>query len=173
MKNKTEETLRQLVNLPLWSIGRAGGLVWFAFGVERREVPNCKGKKKIVSEYSLHVQCPWRIRNRNKIIVGYGDRFYASGDDPYREFPEDEPDRIGNNQFDQRASEFIKEYEQKPIIVTSVKADALGGIYLKLTKGYFLDVFPSSSLSTEYWRIFKPDSKEDHFVMTCDGIVIE
>lgn len=173
MKKQVEKIVQQLIGLPLWSIGRAGGLVWFAFGVERREVLLRKGRKKIVSEYSLHLQCPWRIRKRSKIIVGYGDRSYPSGDDPYKEFLETEPDKIGNNQLDQRTLKLIMDHKQSPLIVRSVKSDASGGIYIAFNQGYSLDVFPSSSLSTEYWRFFKPASEEDHFVVTCEGIEIE
>jgi hypothetical protein len=173
MKNQIEKIIQQLIGLPLWSIGRAGGLVWFAFGVERREVLVRRGVKKIVSEYSLHLQCPWRIRGRDKIIVGYGDRSYPSGDDPYKEFSENEPDKIGNNQLDQRTLELIMDHEQSPLIVRSVKADVVGSISIAFNQGYILDVFPSSSLSTEYWRFFRPASKEDHFVVTCKGIEIE
>ncbi len=172
MKRQVEKIIQQLIGLPLWSIGRAGGLIWFAFGVERREVLR-KGRKKIVSEYSLHVQCPWRIRKRNKIIVGYGDRSYPSGDDPYREYSEIEPDKIGDNQLDQRTLKFLGDHEQSPLIVRSVKADAGGSIYITFNQGYTLEVFPSSSLSTEYWRFFRPASEEDHFVVTCEGIEIE
>jgi hypothetical protein len=173
MKKQVEETVQQLIGLPLWSIGRAGGLIWFAFGAERREILLRRGRKKIVSEYSLHIQCAWRIRKRNRIIVGYGDRSYPSGDDPYKEFPETEPDKIGNNQLDQRTLEFLRDHEQSPLIVRSVKADAVGSIYITFNQGYALDVFPSSSLSTEHWRFFRPASEEDHFVVTCEGIEIE
>lgn len=173
MKKQVEKIVQQLIGLPLWSIGRAGGLIWFSFGVERREVLLRKGGKKVVSEYSLHIQCPWRIRKRNKIIVGYGDRSYPSGDDPYKSFSENEPDKIGNNQFDQRASNFLLDHERSPLLVRSVTADAVGGIYITFNQGYTLEVFPSSSLSTEHWRIFRPDSEEDHYVVTCEGIEIE
>lgn len=173
MKKQVEKTIQQLIGLPLWSIGRAGGLIWFAFGVERRNVLLRKGGKKVVSEYSLHIQCPWRIRKRNKIIVGYGDRSHPSGDDLYKKISENEPDKIGNNQFDQRTLKLINDHEQSPLMVRCVKSDAVGSIHITFNQGYILDVFPSSSVCTEHWRLFRPDSEEDHFVVTCEGVEIE
>jgi hypothetical protein len=173
MKDQIEKAIQPLVGLPLWSMGRAGGLIWFAFGVERREVTTRKGSTKIVSEYSLHVQCPWRIRDHSRIFAGHGDRFYPSGDDPYRDFSENELDKIGNNQLDQRASKFMMDHEQSPLIVRFVKADEIGSISIILNQDYSLEIFPSSSLSTEYWRLFRPSSEEDHFVVTCNGVEID
>ena len=173
MKNQIEKVMQQLVGLPLWSMGRAGDLIWFAFGVERREVPTRKGLKKIVSDFSPHVQCPWRIREDGRIIVGHGDLYYPAGDDPYGEFAENPPGRIGANQFDQRALKLMKDYEKSPLIVGAVKADGVGSVSITLNQDHFLDIFPSSSLSTEYWRVFRPSSEEDHFVVTSNGIEID
>jgi hypothetical protein len=72
MKSKIEAFLRCIIGLPLWSIGRAGDIEWFAFGNERREVPGRDNETKIVSEYSF-MQCAWRMQS-DKIIVY--PRFY-------------------------------------------------------------------------------------------------
>ncbi len=45
---------------------------WFAFG-DQREVITRSGETKVVGEYALHVQCPWRIVRGDEIVVGSRD----------------------------------------------------------------------------------------------------
>lgn len=173
MNNQIEQTLQPLIDLPLWSIGRAGSLVWFAFGKERREVSLRDGTKKIISEYALHIQCAWRIRQRNKIIVASGDLFYPPGDRPYDKLQDFDWDGPGGNQLDQRVSKLLDRQNHSLIMVLSIKADETGNICLALNQEYFLDVFPDNSITSEYWRFFKPYSEDKHFVFTTEGIEFE
>jgi hypothetical protein len=170
MKNKIEEIFQQLVALPLWGIGRAGSLEWFAFGVERREILLRDGKTKIVSEYALHVQCPWRIRYQSKLIVASDDRFYPAGDDPHKDLPDFDWDQQGANQLDQGVSRFLAEHGASPLVVEAVNAKEHGDITISLNSEYFLEIFINNSIADEHWRFFKPYSKEEHFVFTSKGI---
>ena len=173
MKSKIEAFLHCLIGLPLWSIGRAGDIEWFAFGNERREVPVRDNETKIVSEYSLHVQCAWRIRNQDKIIVASRDRFYPSGNDPLNNLEEFDWDIPGSNHLDELIFKLLEERSGNPLIVISVRADAVGGVNINLTNGYRLEIFPDDSLPSEYWRFFKPYSEYEHFIITGHGIEFE
>ena len=97
MKNQIEQILQVIIGLPLWSIGRAGDLEWFEIGDERRVIPINNGETKIISEYALHVQCAWRIRNLNQIYVASRDRYYPQGEDPYKDFEKFDWDKPGVN----------------------------------------------------------------------------
>jgi hypothetical protein len=144
--------LRQLVGLPLWSIGKAGSFItWFAFGNNRRTVVRLNGKKKVVSEFSLHVQCAWRIRSKNKIII-------ASSEDQEE------------NQFYKTVKTFLKHQNQGLILVTGIKVDEIGNLSIALNHDSFLEVFPNSIGNTEFWRFFKPYSEESHLFFTANGI---
>jgi hypothetical protein len=170
MKITVEEILQPLVALPLWSIGRAGSLEWFAFGEERNEIMLRDGSTKVVSEYALHVQCAWRIRHNSKTIVGSADRLYPSGEDPYQDILKFDWDQQNANQLDQRISMFLDSQDKSLLIVSSVTADESGDITVSLNKEYFLDVFPNNSIVAEHWRFFRPYSEDEHFVFTNEGI---
>jgi hypothetical protein len=52
-------------------------LAWFEFG-DRRTVKSLRnGAEKQVGDYALHVQCAWRITQRDDIVTGRGDIFCA------------------------------------------------------------------------------------------------
>jgi hypothetical protein len=170
MKNRVEEILQQLVALPLWSIGRASSLVWFAFGEERKEILLRNRETKIVSEYALHVQCPWRMRYQNKLILASDDRFYPAGDNPQRDISDFDWDQQGANQLDERISRFLDEQGTSPLVVDSVSAEEYGDITISLNNRVFLEIFINNSITDEHWRFFKPYSKEKHFVFSSVGI---
>src|SRR5258708_6472925 len=159
MKNQIQQSLPQLVGLPLWSIGRGGNfLVWVSFGHDRRKIFLKNEKKKVVSEYSLHVQCAWRLRHQNKIMIASSDRYYLS------------KDAQEDNNFDQRITNFLNNQDLSLKIITPIAVDESGNLDITLDQEYSLDIFPDSSINTEYWRIFKPYSVENHFVFTNDGL---
>jgi hypothetical protein len=74
MKEQIRRALDSLIGTALWSSGRAADLEWFQFG-ERRTVTT-GGRTKEVGEYALHVQCGWRIRRGDQVVVGGRDLYY-------------------------------------------------------------------------------------------------
>ena len=166
------EVLQLLVGLPLWDIGRASTLQWFASGNAGRVVPTRKGGSKIVSEYSLHTECAWHIRHRERILVASSDRYYRAGEDPYADLESFEWDSPGANQLDERVSKLLGAKEAQ-WIVQEVHAELSGSFALTMTENMSLNVFPDNSIVGEYWRLFRPHSPEDHFVFTRDGIAAE
>ena len=173
MKNQIEQILQVIIGLPLWSIGRAGDLEWFEIGDERRVIPINNGETKIISEYALHVQCAWRIRNLNQIYVASRDRYYPQGEDPYKDFEKFDWDKPGVNRLDERISKLFDERMGKPLKILSLVADNVGGICLTLSDGYYLEVFPDDSLYGEYWRLLQPYTNKQHFVVTGHGFEFE
>jgi hypothetical protein len=166
--------LQRLVRLPLWDIGRVGGLEWFLFGVERREILRRDGRTKIVSEYSLHVQCAWRLRSMNQLIAASRDRFYPAGDDPFMGPLDFDWDHPGANQLDQRISRFLEEQSTSALVVESIKTNEYGDVSISLNHKYFLEIFVDNSIpEDEHWRLFKPYTEDKHFVFTSEGIIQE
>jgi hypothetical protein len=172
MKKIIEEALHPIIGMPLWSIGRAGNLEWFAFGEQRRVIDNATkdGEPKIVSDYALHVQCSWRILDLKRVFVASRDRFYPAGDDPYKAIDDFEWDMPGVNRCDERISKLLLEWATNPMIVSAIEADFVGGLKISFDNGYILDIFPDLSLEAELWRFFKPYIDEEHFVVTGRGI---
>lgn len=168
MKEQIEETLQCLLGLPLWGASRAADLESFQFG-DRRTVSSRRGGTKEVGEYALHVQCAWRIVGKYGIVVASRDRYYPAGNAD--EFPPDfEWDCPGANRCDERVAVLFKETANSPLAVEAIQADNAGSIYLTLSGGYKLEVFPDDSLPGEYWRLFQPSKETEHFVITGLGI---
>src|SRR5208282_3266343 len=77
-----QQALAPLVGLPFRHIGRATNLLWLHFG-ELHEVPRSRGGTKVVGDWAVHVQCPWRLIQHGQILVGYHDFYHTpDGDTP-------------------------------------------------------------------------------------------
>lgn len=162
-----ENALKVLIGLPLWSSGRAADLEWFQFG-QRRSVKDHRGNTKEVGEYALHLQCAWRIRQGDQVIVGSRDLYYPA--DEIQDRPEDfDWDVIGGNRRD-RKIEALFQSETRQFWVREVTVGDAGSFTISLDDGYALEAFPDDSSADEHWRIFKPYSEEAHFVATGEGL---
>jgi hypothetical protein len=170
MKKQVQKALEVLIGQPLWSSGRAADLEWFQFG-QRRTVKNTRGDTKEVGEYALHVQCAWRIRHGDQVVVGGRDLYYPpeQSDNPTEDF---EWDVQGANRRDKRIAELFQN-ETRQFLVLEVEVGEAGAFTIIFDDAHALDVFPDDSLGDEHWRIFKPSTEEPHFVVTGRGLRAE
>ena len=60
-----------IIEKPLKYIGRAGNLAWLGFG-EYVTTINHKGIQRKIAQYTLHIQCPFRITQTEKKIICAG-----------------------------------------------------------------------------------------------------
>jgi hypothetical protein len=166
MREQIQRALDSLIGMPLWSSGRAADLEWFHFG-QRRTVA-ARGGTKEVGEYALHIQCAWRIRHGDEVVVGGRDLFYPSeeSDHPVEDF---DWDVQGANRRDRRIAELFQN-ETRQFMVREVEVGGAGSFTIIFDDEYALDVFPDDSLSDEHWRIFKPSAEDQHFVVTGKGL---
>jgi hypothetical protein len=162
MKNAIQNAVDVIVGLPLWSLGRAADLAWFEFG-SRRSVKGWKGEEKEVGDYALHVQCPWRIRLGDSIVVGRGDIF-RTPEETNEPTPTDFDWQKGNR-FDRVVIELFQN-ESRQFTVQVVEAGEAGGLSIVLEGEYKLEIFPHDSESDEHWRFFKPYTEEPHFIVS-------
>jgi hypothetical protein len=135
MKNAIQNAVGVLAGMPLWSLGRAADLAWFEFG-SRRTVKGLKGKEKEVGDYALHVQCPWRIRLRNSIVVGRGDIF-CTPEETNEPTPADFDWQKGNR-FDRLVLKLFQN-ESRQFMVQAVEAGDAGSLAIELEDGYKLE----------------------------------
>jgi hypothetical protein len=167
MREQVQKALDVLIGQPLWSSGRAADLEWFQFG-QRRTVKGAGGDTKEVGEYALHVQCAWRIRHGDQVVVGGRDLYYPSEERDDR--PEDfDWDVQGANRRDKRIAELFQN-EPRQFLVREVQVGEAGSFTIILDEAYALDVFPDDSSNDEHWRIFKPYAEEPHFVVAGKGL---
>ncbi|GAC1542962.1 MAG: hypothetical protein NVS2B7_16420 [Herpetosiphon sp.] len=166
---KTEQQLQVLVGKPLWAIGRAYVIWWFHFG-SARTVPSNRGGTRTVGEVALHVQCPWRIVCPDSVVVGFADREFPAGADPYTDPPNFDWHIQGVNRCDERIAMILGLRVDNPFVVQEIRVGMAGSFGICLTDHYALEVFPDHSLEDEYWRLFRPGVEDSHFVVTGNGI---
>jgi hypothetical protein len=164
-----QRRLSALVGLPLWALGRAADLAWFEFG-DRRTVLSHLGKEKLVGDYALHIQCPWRITRDDKIITGRGDIF-CTPEESEEPIPADFDWQKGNR-FD-RIIAALFDHQPRQFTVQGVQAGGVGSLVIELEDGYKLEVFPHDSESGEHWRLFKPYSDDPHLAFSGAGLRTE
>jgi hypothetical protein len=167
MREQVQKALDVLIGKPLWSSGRAADLEWFEFG-ERRTVKGFRGVAKEVGEYALHVQCAWRIRHGDQVVVGSRD-LYVPPEDTDDGLEDFNWDVQGANRRDKRIAELFQN-ETRQFVVRQVQVGEAGSFTVILDDGYALDVFPDDSLGDEHWRIFQPSSEVSHFVVSGSGL---
>ena len=159
-----ENRLCCIINVQLSQVGRAGNLAWFCFG-EDVAVQNYKGENTIKSEYSLNVQCAFRIVQDKKIILASSDMYIPNSKMQFvHEF---DWDVQGANRFD----ELAKAWKGNTIIVDSLKSDDFGGLKIYFSNEAVLEIFPDMSAPEECWRFFECQSAEKHVVITGQGIL--
>jgi hypothetical protein len=167
MREQVQKALNVLVGEPLWSSGRAANLEWFEFG-QRRTVNGARGDAKEVGEYALHVQCAWRIRHGDQVVVGSSD-LYVPAEETDNEQKDFNWDLQGANRRDKRIADLFQN-ETRQFLVKQVQVGAAGSFTIILDGDYALDVFPDDSVRDEHWRIFKPSSEAPHFVVSGSGL---
>jgi hypothetical protein len=165
-----ETELSRLVGQLLRNAGRAADSQMFFFGGTRPSVIKFgprKGQLGEIHDFSLHIDCDWRVRGPQGIVVGWMDMFYRAGADPD---PDDSWDRHAEGAIT-RCDERLKAWLQHaPYDVEGVRADAVGGFTLELSGGHAIDVFPTLSFDDEYselWRLRPPEGA--HFVVSGRG----
>lgn len=165
-----ESALAPLVGLPLWKSNRAADLQTFQFGGRHTALlkhgPRA-GQPVTHGDYALHIQCSWRIVGPAGIVVGRRDLYVVAGPDPDAEPPDWTWDKPGANRRDERIEAWLRD---RTYTVESVAADTLGGCTLALSQDHSLTVFPDDSLVGEYWRLLRPETNDEHFVVTGAGI---
>ena len=154
-----------LIGKNVYRIGRAAAMCWIHFG--RPMKIELRGQKRILGEFALDLDCPWRIRNRSGgVELGSADMFTpASRHDLDEDF---DWDIQGNNLFDEKAKLLFSESTQ--IIVTSVKLSGNYDLTITFSNGLTLECFINASTQEECWRLFKPGLHNEDFIVTGSGM---
>lgn len=142
--------INNIIDCEIFDIGRASDMCWIIF---------TSGDSQ--EYYSLHLQCPWRIRKENNILLSNLDIYELSMD--YGE--ECEWDDKKKNVFDEIIIQQDKWKDKKveKIIVTEVY-----DLKIILSDIIVIECFVNHSRD-ECWRFFKKGGKE-HLTITGAGI---
>jgi hypothetical protein len=168
LAEQVKHAIQPLLGLKISRMSRAADMRTIQFGAVREYKGGCVG------EYALHIQCPWRIENDTGISTGSGDLYQPF--DQSNELNNDFDWEHGDNLQDHLLRQLLNGYDERTrqivnsttlLVVSAVEADLAGGFWLKLSGGYRLVVLPTGTRD-QTWRLFRPDSEEEHFVVPYD-----
>lgn len=146
IEKKFKEITEILEGCQMQDIGRAVNMAWFGFSTGENH-----------RDHHLHIQCPWRMRKDDELIVGSNDIFEVLPGKPVEEW-----DEVGNNFFDEIIRE--KEFESIfPLKVEHAEITKYGDIKIICKGGYYLEVFIDSTVLVENWR-FLNNKTDEHIV---------
>jgi hypothetical protein len=160
LDHRIREAFTPLIGLKLSMARDTGGMKVFHFGDRR---PHPMGGT--AGEFALHVECPWRLVTREKIVTGSGDFSVAADDDSEGRSGAD--DTFVSTR-DSRLLEVFGKYDPEtdsfenvsPLLrVLSVDADLYGGVRIDVSGGFALQLIPTGSDRdpiSETRRLFRP-----------------
>ncbi len=141
----------------------------FEFG-PRRRIVNRRGEEVEVGQFSLHVQCGWRMVDCSKILFASRDINYPADENiSIDDFDWDKHDSV----LDVAQRSWFAQQRDIPLHVVSVRGDVYGGFRIELEREFALEAFPCNSKRGEYsehWRLFGHRPDDVHFVVTGYGV---
>ncbi len=151
------DRLMNLKNKKMQYIKRSCDLVDIGFGdlVKRK---NRKNEDVLVARYSLHIQCPFKILYKQKMLTEYND-LYVSSANAY------EMVDVGQKNctlFDKRLQEYTNELCDEYVV--GVLTNQIGDITISLSN---ITIFVSvdSATKEEQWRFFETGSNKEHLII--------
>ena len=155
---KELDGLRVLIHSELINCGRCNSMDWLWFN-------------QLGSIYAIHLQCPWRIVDQERVLLANEDMYYPntefSGD--YDEF---EWDNQGGNLFDEKVGQVLNTEKEKWTIKSYVTSP-FGDLEIEFENGKKLQIFITGSTDSEQWRFFKKDRNEPHIVVKPNNYSLE
>jgi len=158
-QEEMEKAVGVLVGNSFWKINRTGDIFSFQFG-ERRSTQKFRGGMAEVGSFAINVQCPWRIIEENKVLIGSGDLYYpASPSQSTIEFDwQTEPTR-----FDSLTENL---FQGRQFDISGVESHLDASVRIRFKNKCDLEIFPDSS-EGEQWRLLRPgETGFKHFVVS-------
>ncbi|WP_328612933.1 hypothetical protein OHS18_28030 [Amycolatopsis sp. NBC_00355] len=110
--------------------------------------------------WRLHAQCPFRVRQGDRILVGTVDMNYPVDPEADRMAAFDQYAMM----FDRNAKKLTALFQQTASFVDSAVLGPAGIVTLALSESVVIEVMPASAgLRVEQWRIFERGS-DTHYV---------
>ena len=154
--NRIKEEMSVLTKAKGFTIGRAAAMCWMGFDVNG-------------TEYALHIQCAFRLRTAEEVLIANLDMFYptaAMEEAPSFVWSEFDWDVQGFNRYDEWALHWKK--EGREAVVETIQVSDFGDLTIHFSGGLILEVFMNNA-QDECWRFFERNAKE-HLVVTAQGV---
>lgn len=182
--SENEKSLLSVLNdQKLKSISRVGTMVSLGFGdlvknkvVQKTEEGNFITKEVFVPQYALHIDCSFRIKCGNSIMMSQRDMFCPNSEMiKSANFNEDEFewDIIGNNSFDEKAQKHFVD-TGLDFTIKKININSCGDLKILLSNDFSIEVFVDSSEKEECWRFFEVGNADGtHLVVSGDVLYEE
>ena len=155
-QKEINEILEKMINQKVRTIGRASGMLWLGLG-EEIDYVDYKGRTTKKSEYALHLQCPWRIKNTEScIVVASYDMYEPNSTTKWSE--DFDWDIQGNNLYDEKVKNWFEE-QDRSVIAYELKTNL--DLAVTFDDGNSLEIFINTTADVECWRFFSFRSKND------------
>ncbi len=159
-------TITDLIGKKIYRVGRAAAMCWIHIGKPIKMMT--RGEMRVVGEYALHIDCPWRLltKDSSEIVLGSADIFCpSSSNEQDQNFVWDVQ---GNNLFDEKAERIFSKLSE--IIIQSAEMSPINDLTLTLSNGLLLQCYVNQSSDEECWRLFKPNQNAGDLIVTGQGI---
>jgi hypothetical protein len=162
MKKIVRNALLPLLRLPLRCVGRSSSMLWLHFG-EPHDTTTRDTSAKAKYDWTMQIQCPWRISQGTRIVLAYRDFYYS-------DVPLASVAVVNKSRSNSVLDSLCAEFEATPPSVTAVESDDTGNFTVRMTHDYHVEVFPAESMeSGKLWRIFEPGAGGRSFVFPPSG----
>jgi hypothetical protein len=149
--------LAPLIGLPLCHLSRSSNMLLLQFG-HPHTVSARDGSTKTVHDWTIQIQCPWRISQNSHVVIAYRDFYYS-------DVAQNNQAVMNKSRYDTVLGSLCTEFETTSPRVLSVEADDTGAFSLLLGDGYRLEAIPGENTeSGKHWRIFEPAGSGRSFV---------
>lgn len=138
--------LSRIIGMKLMDFYRTGDMPCIAF---QGEGPS----------FHLHAQCPTRLTDENRILIGVNDMYEPGSEADEETF---DSDQSFDSLYDERTQAFLAEGGHR-VIAASVSL--YGDVSVKLTGGYELTAVPCGTSHCEEWRFFEQGGREAQRVL--------
>jgi hypothetical protein len=149
--------LKPLIGLRLRHMSRSSNMLFLQFG-EPHEISSRDGGFKAVYEWTIQIQCPWRISQHSRIVIAYRDFYYS-------DVAQNTQAVMNKSRYDSVLGSLCAEFNATPPRVISVETDDTGAFSVHLSEDYRLDAIPAeNTASGKHWRVFEPGIEGRSFV---------
>lgn len=141
-------------------INRCLNLIDIGFGDVHKKMDR-NGKLRNVASYAIHIQCPFRISNRDKILTGSEDFYVSSSEGNYIDL-DDRGRSVFDDIIDQNSTLLKKE------TVINIEINKFGDLLVEC-QNICISVFVTGMNDCEAWRFFEIGKGEKHLVVSGKG----
>lgn len=119
-------------------------------------------------KYVLHIECFYRIRIGERLILTYNDEFYAPNGEMLtrKEIKKSQRKFYKNSLLEHSFEEF--KFLTKGAVVSSIEINEVGDLYVSFDNGVIIEAFlDCMGQNNEFYRFFEYKNDSPHYIVKC------